>query len=65
MGAIPMRRTTLFVLLTLAILPLWLLSQDKKATVISVDAARPGATISPSMFGIFFEDINFASDGGL
>ncbi len=65
MGAIPMRRTTLFVLLTLAILPLWLLSQDKKATVISVDAARPGATISPSMFGIFFEDINFAADGGL
>ncbi len=65
MGAIPMRRTTLLVLLTLALLPLWLLSQDKKATVISVDAARPGATISPSMFGIFFEDINFAADGGL
>ena len=33
--------------------------------VISVDAAHPGAAISPSMFGIFFEDINFAADGGL
>ncbi len=35
------------------------------ATVISVDAAHPGAAISPSMFGIFFEDINFGADGGL
>jgi len=33
--------------------------------VISVDAALPGAAISPSMFGIFFEDINFGADGGL
>lgn len=35
------------------------------ATVIAVDAAHPGASISPTMFGIFFEDINFAADGGL
>jgi len=34
-------------------------------THISVDAAHPGASISPAMFGIFFEDINFAADGGL
>jgi alpha-N-arabinofuranosidase len=34
-------------------------------TVIAVDAAHPGAAISPTMFGIFFEDINFAADGGL
>lgn len=33
--------------------------------MISVDAAHPGAAISRSMFGIFFEDINFAADGGL
>jgi alpha-N-arabinofuranosidase len=33
--------------------------------VIAVDAAHPGAAISPKMFGIFFEDINFAADGGL
>ncbi len=30
-----------------------------------MDAAHPGAAISPSMFGIFFEDINFGADGGL
>ena len=34
-------------------------------TVLSVDLAHPGAAISPQMFGIFFEDINFAADGGL
>ncbi len=33
--------------------------------MISVDAAHPGAAISPAMFGIFFEDINFGADGGL
>jgi alpha-L-arabinofuranosidase len=34
-------------------------------TIVAVDAAHPGAAISPTMFGIFFEDINFAADGGL
>jgi alpha-N-arabinofuranosidase len=33
--------------------------------VITVDAAHPGPAMSPKMFGIFFEDINFAADGGL
>ena len=34
-------------------------------TVIAVDGAHPGAEISKTMFGIFFEDINFGADGGL
>ena len=33
--------------------------------MIKVDVAHPGASISSQMFGIFFEDINFAADGGL
>ncbi len=33
--------------------------------MLQVDLAHPGAAISPQMFGIFFEDINFAADGGL
>ena len=32
---------------------------------ISVQAGRPGAPINRSMWGIFFEDINFGADGGL
>lgn len=40
-------------------------AQSAAPTVIAVDAAHPGAAISPQMFGIFFEDINFGADGGL
>ena len=34
-------------------------------TQITVDVGKPGAKISPTMWGIFFEDINFGADGGL
>ena len=33
--------------------------------VVTVDAAKPGSVIQPTMYGIFFEDINYAADGGL
>ena len=33
--------------------------------VITVDAKKPGADVQPTMYGIFFEDINYAADGGL
>ena len=32
---------------------------------IKVDLAEKGIEISPTLYGIFYEDINFASDGGL
>ncbi|MGC8823396.1 MAG: alpha-L-arabinofuranosidase C-terminal domain-containing protein [Bacteroidales bacterium] len=41
-----------------------LFAQEKVNAVLKVDG-KPGATISPHMYGIFFEDINFAGDGGL
>ncbi|OOQ57995.1 alpha-L-arabinofuranosidase C-terminal domain-containing protein [Mucilaginibacter pedocola] len=31
----------------------------------TIDAAMPKAQISPNMYGIFFEDINLAADGGV
>ena len=34
------------------------------ATIV-VAADRPGALIAKTMVGVFFEDINFAADGGL
>ena len=34
-------------------------------SVLTIDASKRGADISPSMWGVFFEDINFAADGGL
>ena len=38
-------------------------TQVNKRIVIQVN--KPGAIIQPTMYGIFFEDINFAADGGL
>lgn len=32
---------------------------------ITVDVNKPGHIISPTLFGIFFEDINLSADGGL
>ena len=54
-----MRVTTL--LLSVALLT----GFAQQREVITVDAGKPGAAISPHMFGVFFEDINFAADGGL
>ncbi len=34
-------------------------------TSITVDVNKPGHSVSPSLFGIFFEDINLSADGGL
>lgn len=32
---------------------------------VTVDAAHPGHAISPTLWGIFFEDINMSTDGGI
>ena len=32
---------------------------------LTVETQKPGAPVQPTMYGIFFEDINFAADGGL
>lgn len=36
-----------------------------KSIVIDVAAGKTGAVVQPTMYGIFFEDINYAADGGL
>ena len=65
MGAILMRAKTGVLFISLALISISLWSQDqKKPVVIAVDAAHPGAAISSSMYGVFFEDINFGADGG-
>src|SRR4030042_3286050 len=32
---------------------------------ITVEVNKPGHTVSPMLFGIFFEDINLSADGGI
>ena len=34
-------------------------------TTISIQAGQPGKAISPDLVGVFFEDLNYAADGGL
>jgi len=61
-----MRRSTWIAVFFVALLPVCLSTQGQQdVAVISVDATHVGAALSPSMFGIFFEDINFGADGGL
>lgn len=51
-----------FVALTIALLASTQLIAQKK---LIVKAKQPTAEVQPTMWGIFFEDINFAADGGL
>ncbi|MFH6995123.1 alpha-L-arabinofuranosidase C-terminal domain-containing protein [Flavobacterium sp. FlaQc-48] len=38
---------------------------NAQKTTLEVDIAKTVTKIQPTMFGLFFEDINFAADGGL
>ncbi|HJX93513.1 MAG TPA: alpha-L-arabinofuranosidase C-terminal domain-containing protein [Pyrinomonadaceae bacterium] len=59
----PMRVITLIVSLSFCLQAPLVIAQNKATVTVQVD--KPGADISPTMFGIFFEDINFGADGGL
>lgn len=59
-------RKVYFILgLTLSVSFLQLSAQKASTAKISVDVGTPGHVISPTLFGIFFEDINLSTDGGL
>jgi alpha-N-arabinofuranosidase len=53
------------VLVAFRLTPLRLAPVHAQSNTISVEVNRPGAAISPTLFGLFFEDINFGADGGL
>ncbi len=48
-------------------LPFWLpwMCTMHAQRSLTVQANKPGAEIQSTMYGIFFEDINFGADGGL
>ncbi len=52
-------------LLLLALLFLSLTGSAQNDKPIIVDVDKPLSSIQPTMWGIFFEDINFGADGGL
>lgn len=49
----------------IAILSLGLGAAHSQSSPFVVDVSKPTADIQPTMWGIFFEDINFGADGGL
>ncbi len=51
----------LFFLMTLCLFA----NQLRAQHTMTVDASKPVAEIAPTMYGVFFEDINFGADGGL
>lgn len=52
-----MKRLTLSLLFA-AVLPGW-----ASAQTLDIQLDKPGASIQPTMYGLFIEDINFAADG--
>ncbi len=60
-----MNDMTAFRTLLLSLATAGTFSLGAQARELDIDLSRPGAAIQPTMYGIFFEDINFAADGGL
>jgi alpha-L-arabinofuranosidase len=56
-----MRSPVIALLLLCGLAPL-LRAQD---ATVTIDTSQPAKLISPDLFGVFFEDINYAADGGL
>lgn len=54
-------KKNLFIALTVALTGLQAMAQK----TITVKADKPIADMSPIMYGVFFEDINFGADGGI
>jgi len=42
-----------------------LAAQPAGLVTIAIAADQPGAAIASTMYGVFFEDINLAADGGI
>src|SRR5882762_5699568 len=51
----------------LAFMAIWILNFSIRAQtkIITVKAGKPTAEVQPTMYGIFFEDINMGADGGI
>lgn len=57
-----MKRATTIAALALALASLSVQAQDHE---LVIQTRKVGAEIQPTMYGLFFEDINYAADGGL
>ncbi|HPU42974.1 MAG TPA: alpha-L-arabinofuranosidase C-terminal domain-containing protein [Dictyoglomaceae bacterium] len=60
-----MKLTKKSIFLILIMLLLTVAYGDNTNYIINVNANKKGVDISPILYGLFFEDINYAADGGL
>ena len=60
-----MKHVLSLVIALLMFLPTKAVAADGDRTSIKIDLAKPGHAISPTLNGVFFEDVNFGGDGGL
>lgn len=60
-----MKRISLFLSCLVYGLAISLYVYPQASQTIVINAGKPIADIQPTMWGLFFEDINFAADGGL
>ena len=56
--------TFLFLFTIIFFLPNTMIAKAADYSLI-VDVAKKGVEISPGLYGLFFEDINYAADGGI
>ncbi len=50
---------------TLLLLAAWLAAGWAQDAVVEVDTTKPGQRVSSRLYGVFFEEVNHAGDGGL
>ncbi len=60
-----MKFRTLVTVLNMVLCASLVSAQNSQQARINIDISHQGIPLSPTMYGIFFEDINHAADGGL
>ena len=60
-----MKYSAVLLLASLLVTPLLLSAGEPDGLRLAIDPAVPGRPISPDLVGVFFEDLNYAADGGL
>ena len=56
-----MKKNCLLLVMTCTVI----MSIKAQTAVLSIDASQEGVTISPTLYGLFYEEINHAGEGGL
>ena len=59
------KKTIIFNIICLTLVCAAMSASELPTPTITIDASSPQRVLSPEMYGIFFEEINHAGDGGL